>query len=51
MTRPFSGRRPTTAWAVVVLPEPDSPTTATTSPGPISRETPCTTRVRVPRLV
>ena len=32
-TRVYSGSSPTTAIAAVVLPEPDSPTMATTSPG------------------
>ena len=43
-TRPLPASRPRVACAVVVLPEPDSPTSATTSPGATLKETPCTTR-------
>lgn len=45
---PLSAKRPITAWAVVVLPEPDSPTRATTSPGATENDTPCTTRCSRP---
>jgi hypothetical protein len=42
--RPPEGSSPSTALEVVVLPDPDSPTSATTSPGCTSKETSCTTR-------
>jgi hypothetical protein len=41
--RPEPGSRPSTAAAVVDLPEPDSPTMATRSPGWIVNESPCST--------
>src|SRR5699024_12295308 len=49
--RPLAGNRPRTARAVVVLPEPDSPTRATTSPLPMLSDTPWVTcRVRRPEV-
>ncbi len=41
---PATGSRPTAARAMVVLPDPDSPTTPTTSPGWMSNEAPVTAR-------
>src|SRR5947208_10339420 len=43
VTRPGGGTRPSTARAVRVFPEPDSPTSPTTSPRPTVSETPRTT--------
>ena len=40
---PGSGTRPRTESAEIDLPEPDSPTRASTSPLPMSKFTPCTT--------
>ena len=36
-----------TVWAVLVLPQPDSPTSATISPAPTVNETPSTARTAV----
>src|SRR5436305_442955 len=43
VTRPGGGTRPSRARAVSVLPEPDSPTSPTTSPRPTSKAAPRTT--------
>jgi hypothetical protein len=40
--RAFGASRPIAAWAVVDLPEPDSPTRAVTAPGATASETPDT---------
>ena len=49
---PATGSRPSAARPIVVLPEPDSPTSPTTSPRPIVRETSSTARKTgwLPRL-
>src|ERR687888_1693216 len=41
-TRPARGRSPSSASAVTLLPQPDSPTMPSVSPGPISNEIPFT---------
>src|SRR5919202_897584 len=41
-TRPARGRRPSSASAVTLFPQPDSPTMPSVSPGPISNEIPFT---------
>src|SRR5919205_274803 len=41
-TRPARGRRPSSASAVTLFPQPDSPTMPSVSPGPISKEIPFT---------
>jgi hypothetical protein len=53
MSRPSSSTWPSagstirsTDWAVVVLPQPDSPTRATISPARTSKETPSTARAQ-----
>ena len=38
-----------TVWAVLVLPQPDSPTSATISPAPTENETPSTACTVEPR--
>ncbi|CAM5258617.1 hypothetical protein SVIOM342S_00828 [Streptomyces violaceorubidus] len=52
VTRPPVGlTRPSSERASVVLPQPDSPTSATISPGRMSRSTPSTARASAaPRL-
>src|SRR3954471_21105659 len=48
VTRPGGGTRPSTARAVIVFPEPDPPTSPTTSPRPTVSETPRTTDTQPP---
>ena len=48
--RPLRGSRPMTDCAIVVLPEPDSPTSATNSPGRTSNDKSCTTCWRLSPL-
>lgn len=50
-TRPFEASRPATAMAVVVLPEPDSPTIATVWPGYTVRFAPRTAGTSPPEVV
>jgi hypothetical protein len=42
MARPFRARIPRIASAVTLLPEPDSPTIPSVSPGAMSKEMPLT---------
>lgn len=45
---PLRGRMPMTAWEMTDLPEPDSPTRATTEPGLMRKSTPLTTSIGSP---
>jgi len=49
-TRPARGRSPSSAMAVTLLPQPDSPTIPSVSPGAMSNETPLTAWT-IPRSV
>src|SRR5512141_1385816 len=57
MTRPpFNGSSPARMRSVVVLPEPDGPSSAKNSPGSMSRSMPCSTvtapwRLTMPRML